>query len=345
MSELKKLGEIIELVDKRNKSLETTEVLGITIDKDFMPSVANTIGTDLSKYQIIRKFDFACNPMHVGRDERLPVALYQKDVPALVSPAYFMFKIKDDKIVVPEYLMLVFRRKDFDRNCWFRTDGNVRGGIAWNDICDMKLPVPPLEEQQKIVDAYNAVENRIKIKQKINEKLEATARCLFDKMTKDKEKNTAFEDIATMNSGKRPENMQEGSFPLVGAGSVMGYISSYNYDDKTLVIGRVGTHGKVQRFNCKCWCSDNTLTIKSNFYEYSYFILKNIDYGLLNRGSTQPLITQTDIKNIPIFFEEAEAKNFEKSASKLMNIYDLNRIELEKLAQLKQLIVSQIARK
>ncbi|WP_296664612.1 restriction endonuclease subunit S [Treponema sp. UBA753] len=344
MSELKKLGEIIELVDKRNKSLETTEVLGITIDKDFMPSVANTIGTDLSKYQIIRKFDFACNPMHVGRDERLPVALYQKDVPALVSPAYFMFKIKDDKIVVPEYLMLVFRRKDFDRNCWFRTDGNVRGGIAWNDICDMKLPVPPLEEQQKIVDAYNAVENRIKIKQKINEKLEATARCLFDKMTKDKEKNTAFEDIATINSGKRPENMQEGSFPLVGAGSVMGYISSYNYDDKTLVIGRVGTHGKVQRFNCKCWCSDNTLTIKSNFYEYSYFILKNIDYGLLNRGSTQPLITQTDIKNIPIFFEETEVKNFEKSASKLMNVYDLNRKELEKLAQLKQLIVSQIAR-
>ncbi|HAZ97635.1 MAG TPA: type I restriction endonuclease subunit S [Treponema sp.] len=163
-------------------------------------------------------------------------------------------------------------------------------------------------------------------------------------MTKDKEKNTAFEDIATINSGKRPENMQEGSFPLVGAGSVMGYISSYNYDDKTLVIGRVGTHGKVQRFNCKCWCSDNTLTIKSNFYEYSYFILKNIDYGLLNRGSTQPLITQTDIKNIPIFFEETEVKNFEKSASKLMNVYDLNRKELEKLAQLKQLIVSQIAR-
>lgn len=344
MSELKKLGEIIELVDKRNKSLETTDVLGITIDKDFMPSVANTIGTDLSKYQIIRKFDFACNPMHVGRDERLPVALYLKDAPALVSPAYFMFKIKDDKIVLPEYLMLVFRRKDFDRNCWFRTDGNVRGGIAWNDICEITLPVPPLEEQQKIVDAYNAIENRIKIKQKINEKLEETAQCLFEEMTKDKEKNTAFEDIATINSGKRPENLQEGSFPLVGAGSVMGYISSYNYDDKTLVIGRVGTHGKVQRFNCKCWCSDNTLTIKSNFYEYSYFILKNIDYGLLNRGSTQPLITQTDIKNILIFFEENEIKNFEKSVSKLMSVYDLNRKELEKLAQLKQLIVSQIAR-
>ncbi|WP_297648668.1 restriction endonuclease subunit S [uncultured Treponema sp.] len=344
MSELKKLGDLIDLIDERNKNGIIKTLIGVSIDKCFIKSVANTIGTDLSKYQIIRKFDFACNPMHVGRDERLPVALYQKDVPALVSPAYFMFKIKDDKIVVPEYLMLVFRRKDFDRNCWFRTDGNVRGGIAWNDICDMKLPVPPLEEQQKIVDAYNAVENRIKIKQKINEKLEATARCLFDKMTKDKEKNTAFEDIATINSGKRPENMQEGSFPLVGAGSVMGYISSYNYDDKTLVIGRVGTHGKVQRFNCKCWCSDNTLTIKSNFYEYSYFILKNIDYGLLNRGSTQPLITQTDIKNIPIFFEETEVKNFEKSASKLMNVYDLNRKELEKLAQLKQLIVSQIAR-
>lgn len=146
MKEMKRLGEIIELFDKRNKSLESTEVLGISIDKEFMPSVANTIGTDLSNYKLISKNLFACNPMHVGRDERLPVSLYLKEKPALVSPAYFMFRIKNVKEVLPEFLMLLFRRKEFDRNCWFRTDGNVRGGITWNDICDIKLPVPDIKK-------------------------------------------------------------------------------------------------------------------------------------------------------------------------------------------------------
>ena len=181
MKEMRKLGEIIELFDKRNKSLKSTEVLGISIDKEFMPSVANTIGTDLSNYKLISKNIFACNPMHVGRDERLPVSLYLRETPALVSPAYFMFKIKNEDEVLPEFLMLLFKREEFDRNCWFRTDGSVRGGITWDDICEIKLPVPDIKEQQKIVDTYNAITNRIQIKQKINENLEKTAQCLFEK--------------------------------------------------------------------------------------------------------------------------------------------------------------------
>ena len=171
----KKLGDIVELIDERNKSLETSEVLGISIDKEFMPSVANTIGTDLSNYKLLRMNTFACNPMHVGRDERLPVSLYKKDIPAIVSPAYFMFRVKDENKVIPDFLMLIFKREEFDRNCWFRTDGSVRGGITWDDICEIKLPVPDIKEQQKIVDTYNAITNRIQIKQKINENLEKTA--------------------------------------------------------------------------------------------------------------------------------------------------------------------------
>lgn len=178
-SNYKQLGELVDNFDRRNKSLETSEVLGISIDKEFMPSVANTIGTDLSNYKLIHKNDFACNPMHVGRDERLPVSLYRKDNSAIVSPAYFMFRVKDEKEVLPEYLMLVFKRSDFDRNCWFRTDGSVRGGISWNDLCEIELPVPSITEQQKLVDAYNAIEKRIQIKKKINEKLEETAQAIF----------------------------------------------------------------------------------------------------------------------------------------------------------------------
>lgn len=171
MKNYRKLGEIVKLIDERNKSLESSDVLGISIDKEFMPSVANTIGTDLSNYKVLRMNTFACNPMHVGRDERLPVSLYKKDIPAIVSPAYFMFRINNENEVLSDFLMLLFRRDDFDRNCWFRTDGSVRGGITWNDICEIKLPIPDIKEQQKIVDAYNAITKRIQIKQKINEKL------------------------------------------------------------------------------------------------------------------------------------------------------------------------------
>ena len=187
----RKLGEIVELIDERNKSLESSDVLGISIDKEFMPSVANSIGTDLSNYKVLRMNTFACNPMHVGRDERLPVSLYKKDIPAIVSPAYFMFRINDENEVLSDFLMLLFRRDDFDRNCWFRTDGSVRGGITWNDICEIKLPIPDIKEQQKIVDAYNSITKRIQIKQKINENLEKTAQSLFEKVNKNKEQ---FED-------------------------------------------------------------------------------------------------------------------------------------------------------
>ena len=125
------LGNYIRLIDIRNKDNVTNKVMGINIDKFFMPSVANVIGTDLSKYKLITKGKFACNPMHVGRDERLPVALYGKDEPALVSPAYFMFEIIDNKVLDENYLMMWFRRAEFDRICWLHTDGSVRGGITW----------------------------------------------------------------------------------------------------------------------------------------------------------------------------------------------------------------------
>lgn len=173
------LGNYIRLVDTRNTDLVTEQVLGINIDKYFMPSVANVIGTDLSKYKLITKDKFACNPMHVGRDERLPVALYIEDKPAIVSPAYFMFEVIDNSILNEDYLMMWFRRPEFDRLCWLRTDGSVRGGITWDDICRMKVPVPPLDEQIEIVQSYQAITDRIALKKQINDNLEATAQAVF----------------------------------------------------------------------------------------------------------------------------------------------------------------------
>lgn len=173
------LGNHIRLIDTRNRESITDRVLGINIDKFFMPSVANVIGTDLSKYKLITKGKFACNPMHVGRDERLPVALYDEEEPAIVSPAYFMFEVIDNSILNEDYLMMWFRRPEFDRICWLHTDGSVRGGITWDDICRLELPIPPIEKQLEIVNSYKAITERIVLKQKINDNLEATAQSLF----------------------------------------------------------------------------------------------------------------------------------------------------------------------
>ena len=175
------LGNHIRLVDVRNKDNVTDRVLGINIDKYFMPSVANVIGTDLSKYKLISKGKFACNPMHVGRDERLPIALYEEDIPAIVSPAYFMFEIIDTNVLNEEYLMMWFRRPEFDRICWLHTDGSVRGGIIWEDICRLEIPVPKMDEQLQIVNTYRVITDRIALKKQINDNLEAQALSLFSK--------------------------------------------------------------------------------------------------------------------------------------------------------------------
>ena len=175
------LGKHIRLVDYRNSEEVTSTVLGTSIDKEFMPSVANVIGTDLSRYKLISKGLFACNPMHVGRDERLPIALYEKDNAAIVSPAYFMFEIIDRDVLNEEYLMMWFRRPEFDRECWFMTDGSVRGGITWDDLCRIKLPVPSYARQCEIVESYRAITNRIALKRAENDNLEATIQAAFDK--------------------------------------------------------------------------------------------------------------------------------------------------------------------
>lgn len=217
------LGNHIRLVDVRNKDCVTDKVLGISIDKYFMPSVANVIGTDLSRYKLISKGRFACNPMHLGRDERLPIALYDKDEPAIVSPAYFMFEVIDNTILDENYLMMWFRRPEFDRICWLHTDGSVRGGITWEDICRLEFPVPSIEKQRKIVNSYKAITERIALKQQINDNLEATAQAIYKSWFIDCEpfelddddspvgwtKTTLDKKLATSTQSVNPQKLQE----------------------------------------------------------------------------------------------------------------------------------------
>ena len=173
------LGDYIERISVKNTDGLAEILYGINIDKFFMPSVANVVGTDLKRYKVVSNNQFACNRMHVGRDKRLPIALSNRDYDFIVSPAYDVFEINDVNILLPEYLMMWFTRKEFDRNCWFHTDSDVRGKLDWDAFMDMTLPIPSIEKQQQIVNEYNTVTNRIQLNQKINTNLEATAQALY----------------------------------------------------------------------------------------------------------------------------------------------------------------------
>lgn len=178
----RRLGDYIREVDVRNRDLEVKELLGVNIGKYFMPSVANVVGTDLSNYKIVYKNQFACNLMHVGRDEKIPIAILDDCESAIVSPAYFTFEISDYDVLLPQYLMMWFCKPEFDREAWFYTDGDVRGGMSKSALLDMSLPVPPIEQQRKIVAEYEAVSRRIRLNEQMIARLEETAQALYHKM-------------------------------------------------------------------------------------------------------------------------------------------------------------------
>ena len=166
-----KLGNLIELSETKNKDLAVTNLVGMNINKEFMPSVANTVGTNLANYKVIQRNQFAYNNMQVGRDRTIRVARYDDLNLSIISPAYKIFQIIDTNKLNSEFLMLYFLRSEFDRLCWFYTDSSIRGSLDWHQFCDIDVPVPPIEIQTKIVKIYNFLNERIKLKEKINKNL------------------------------------------------------------------------------------------------------------------------------------------------------------------------------
>lgn len=177
-----RLGDYIREVDVRNKDLKVTKLMGVNIGKFFMPSVANVIGTDLSNYKVVYRGQFASNLMHVGRDEKIPIAMYELDEPIIVSPAYFVFEVIDIDILLPSYLMMWLQRPDFDRQACFFTDGDVRGGLSKEAFLNMTLPIPPIARQREIVSEYKMLTDRIRLNNSIISALESTAQALYRKM-------------------------------------------------------------------------------------------------------------------------------------------------------------------
>ena len=268
------LGNHIRLIDTRNRESITDRVLGINIDKFFMPSVANVIGTDLSKYKLITKGKFACNPMHVGRDERLPVALYDEEEPAIVSPAYFMFEVIDNSILNEDYLMMWFRRPEFDRICWLHTDGSVRGGITWDDICRLELPIPPIEKQLEIVNSYKAITERIVLKQKINDNLRASASIMF------------FNKIRYVQCSECCQETEIGTYPIDWTLFTLGDVLDTIIDRRGLTPTKLGSE----------WSNEGIIALSAksvkNHELVNLDIANHVDNDLYNRWMPQKLQSQ-----------------------------------------------------
>ena len=172
-SNYKPIEDLVIRVDERNTDGSVDTLVGVSIDKCFIKSVANTVGTDLTKYKIIRKKDFAVSLMQVSRDQKIPVAMQREYEVAIMSPAYPIFRVKDESVILPEYLEMWFKRPEFDREASFIAVGGVRGSMPWEEFSRMKLPVPAIEEQKEIVKNYKAISERIELKKKINDNLAA----------------------------------------------------------------------------------------------------------------------------------------------------------------------------
>lgn len=173
------LGDYIKRVDVRNKNLQTKNLRGLSMTKEFRETTSNIVGTDLRKYKIIGKNQFACDFMSVIRVHKLPVVLHTSDELIIVSPAYTVFKVKNDSLLDPEYLMMWFRRDEFDRYADFRCDSAIRGGFKWDELCEVELPIPSIEVQKEIVNEYQTITKRIQLNEQLNQKLEETAQALY----------------------------------------------------------------------------------------------------------------------------------------------------------------------
>lgn len=345
------LGNHIRLIDTRNRESITDRVLGINIDKFFMPSVANVIGTDLSKYKLITKGKFACNPMHVGRDERLPVALYDEEEPAIVSPAYFMFEVIDNSILNEDYLMMWFRRPEFDRICWLHTDGSVRGGITWDDICRLELPIPPIENQLEIVNSYKAITERIALKQKINDNLDDTAQTLYQKYFESNSDKSSWKqgtvgDVLQLQRGHDlPQTeMTGGKYPVAGSTGTIGYHDEFTAEAPVIVMGRSGNIGNPRLYLCNCWTHNTSLYVKQ-IYEaeplWVFYLLKNLNYDGFVGGSAVPTLNRNDVHAYGIAIPPLELqKSFSQKVMSLIYCKEENLSEIEKLQELQKIILT-----
>lgn len=271
-----------------------------------------------------------------------------------ITPLYLYYILKSSSVIEELQILAESRSGTFPQ-------------ITFSELSRLEIKLPPILEQEKILGILKSLDDKIELNRKINANLEAQAQALFKSWFVDFEpfkdqpfveselgmipegwRVGTFGEIMSIASGKRPPKKEssfshECNIPLVGASDIMGYTNAVLFNEDILVTGRVGTHGIVQRFNYPCWPSDNTLVLKSDYYEYCYQVLCSIDYTSLNRGSTQPLVTQTDIKNqLIIIPPQGVINEYEKCTSTLMKVVENNQQQSRRLASLRDTLLPRL---
>ena len=375
MTIYKRLGDYIREVNVRNRELKVTKLVGLTIDKAFIPSVANVIGTDLSNYKVIQKEQFACSLMQVSRDGKMPVAMFE-EVEAIMSPAYPMFEVVDKTALLPQYLMMWFARSEFDREASYYAVGGVRGSLTWEDFCNMKLPVPSIDRQREIVEEYETLSRRIRLNEQMIEKLESTAQALYRKMFVDgidKENlpegwrmGTITEFCKDMKSGGTPnrnnnENWNKEDYPWLKTGEVQNnvilgteeFISEEgmrNSSAKLIPRGSVimamyggGTVGNVAYLDCETTTNQaccNMLCWSKSDAAYLYFHLRyhQEEFRRMANGGAQENLSQEVIAQQPIVLVNNEKELFVPILDNMIVLYKENSI----LSELQSLLLAKM---
>lgn len=372
-SNYKSIDELVEKVDERNTDEQVSELLGVSIEKCFIKSVANINGTDLSKYKVIRKNDFAVSLMQVSRDAKIPVAMQTEYEVAIMSPAYPIFRVKDKNVILPEYLDMWFKRPEFDREAAFIAVGGVRGSMPWEEFAKMELPVPPIDEQLEVVNSYKAIEDRIALKQKINDNLEATLGTLYKEyFSFDKGSElpygwqiAPFSKIATVVMGQSPEgddcNNDGIGEPLLNGPTEFGFYSptpaqwttngkKYCDNGDILFCVRGSTTGRMNWANQRYVIGRGLAAIRHiSDTNLNWFIKAIIDNSLQEilsaaTGSTFPNVGKDLLNNFQIVVPDTSTlEKFGEKGYTISQLISQNAKEIDHLLVLQRMLLSQLA--
>lgn len=378
-----RIGDYISVLDNRNTDGSITYLMGISIDKCYIPSVANVIGTDLHNYKVIRKGQFACSLMQVSRDQRIPLAMYTSDEPAIMSPAYVMFEVNRPDELLPEYLELWFKRAEFDREASFYAVGGVRGSLDWNDFCKMKLPVPPISEQRKIVHNYQVITDRIEILRKMNKNLEEQAQTVYKSWFEDFDPfdgempvdwfETTIGELSTdVICGKTPptEDIDNygGNTPFITIPDMHDSVYVVNTERTLSEIGVAKQSNKTLPVNSICVSciatvglvsltaepsqtnqQINSIICKSDVSPYYIYLKMRTmeDYlkALGAGGSATLNVNKTLFSDIKVLYPDKNTiKSFHMFVSPIFSTIRQNELEMQKLCFLSNLIMSNMQR-
>ena len=362
------LGNYIRLVDERNKNLAVTKLLGVSISKKFIPSIANIVGTDLSNYKIVRTGQFAYGPVTSRNGEKISIA-YLDEEDCIISSSYTVFEVENKEELDPEYLMLWFSRPEFDRYARYKSHGSVREIFDWNELCMVELPVPDIEKQRKIVKAYKTLTDRIALKQQINDNLLNSVQAIFrswfvdyapfDGVCPSNWETGCVEDIAEFfDSMRKPLSSLERAdmeriYPYYGAVSIVDYVDDYIFDGEYLLVSEDGIyvvdengHPLIQHISGKFWANNHAhiLKGKAGFNEDSlYLFLANTNMAPIVTGAAQPKINQANLKNFPITTPDSETMlKFNNIIQPFFDQRLTNESEIKKLEALQSLLLTRL---